>query len=135
MLKCEDFKQALENASENPDDKDSKGLNSKLIRILSFIRKDLPFSPLERSQLKATFSSMSMAHSFQSVFLTVAPPEQDDLLLLKFCLIRNFKCFNRKHMKDPSALFDDNDFVWDNLPDNLRNSPRARLLMSQKMPP
>ena len=45
LLKREDFKQALEDASENLDDKDSKMLNSKLMRILSFIRKDLPFSP------------------------------------------------------------------------------------------
>ena len=131
LMQREDFKNALLEASSNPEEKSSKVLNSKLMRILSFAGKDLPFSAFERSQSKAKFSSMSMKYGFQSSFITIAPPEQDNLCLLKLHLIRETKNYNAKINDD---LYSDNNFTWDQLPEELKNSPRKRLLISQKMP-
>ena len=130
-MRREDCKDASYFASNNPDNEIRITLNNKLLRILSLIGKDLPFSAFERSQSKAKFSSMSIKHGFQSSFLTLAPPEQDDLSLLKLHLIRQTKNYNGKF---DNSMFEDKDFQWFNLPEDLRSSPRKRLLVSQKMP-
>jgi len=49
LIKREDFKEVLHEVAYNPKGKSSKILNNKLMRILSFIGKDLPFSAFERS--------------------------------------------------------------------------------------
>ena len=131
LLKREDFKEALHYASSNPSEKSSIALNNKLMRILSFVGKDLPFSAFERSQSKAKFSGMSMTHGYQSSFITIAPPEQDDLLLLKLQQIRKTKNYNGK-IED--SMFVEKDYTWDKLPPDIRDNPRRRLLISQKMP-
>ena len=107
LMKREDFKEALHFASSNPEDKISIALNNKLLKILSLIGKEIPFSAFERSQSKAKFSSMSIKHGFQSSFLTLAPPEQDDLSLLKLHLIRQTKNYNGKF---DNSIFEDKDF-------------------------
>ena len=49
LMKREDFKDTLYFASNNSGNKISIVLNNKLLRILSLIEKDLPFSTFERS--------------------------------------------------------------------------------------
>ena len=61
-----------------------------------FAGKDLPFSAFERSQSKAKFGGMSSKHGCQSSFITLSPPEQDNMCLLKLYLIRNTKDYNGK---------------------------------------
>ena len=131
LMKREDFKKALHDASRNPHSKKSKLLNNELTRLLSFVAKELPFSTFERSQSKAKFSSMSTKHGFKSSFMTITPPEQDDLCLLKLHLIRNSKNHNGRI---GGKSFDVDDFKWEDLPEELRNSPRQRLFASQKIP-
>ena len=75
LMKREDFKDALYFTLNNPDNKISIVLNNKRLRILSLYGKDLLFSAFEQSQSKAKFSSMSIKHAFQSLFLTLALPK------------------------------------------------------------
>ena len=55
----------------------------------------MAFSTFERSQSKAKLSSVSMRYRFQAIFLTIAPPEQDYISLLKLSIIRQHKIYNK----------------------------------------
>ena len=107
LLKRDDFKEALHYAASNPKEKSNIALNNKLMELLSFIAKDLPFSAFERLQSKAKFSGMSMTCGCQSFFLTAALSEQDDMCLLKLHLIRKSRNFNGKFNE---IMFKSNDF-------------------------
>ena len=122
---------------------------------MSYSGKELAFSPFERSQSKSKLTSVSMRHGFQSTFVTIAPPEHDDLPLLKMSIIRQKGIYNNKKQQLTAAdeetsmkekqvgiisrfkqenLFSDREFEWEFLPENLKESPRRRLLVAQKMP-
>ena len=62
LLKNDEFKKALADAAENPEKKESIQLNSKILRLLSFAGKEMPFSVFERSQSKAKLSCVSQRH-------------------------------------------------------------------------
>ena len=56
----------------------------------------MAFSPFERSASKAKLSSVSMRYGFQSNFMTITPPEHDNLSLLKLSLIRESGVYNNR---------------------------------------
>ena len=60
----------------------------KVLRMISFSERELAFSLFEKSKSKSKLTSVSMPHSFQSKFMTIALPEHDDLPLLKMSIIR-----------------------------------------------
>ena len=115
----------------NPNSKKSKTLNSKLVKILSVFRKTVPFSPLERAQTRIRFSSIAMRFGTSSHFVTIAPPEQDDLALLKLHLIRDNNNFNNKNT---STFNNTSNYKQSNLPNNIKDSPKNRLIIAQKYP-
>ena len=59
-----------------------------------FSGKELGFSPFERSQSKSKRNIISMRHGFQSIFVTIAPPDHNDLPLLKISMIRQKRIYN-----------------------------------------
>ena len=69
-------------------------MNKKILKLLSFAGKDVAFSPFERSQSKPKMSSLSPRFGFQSGFLTLSPPEHNDVSLLKLHMIRNQLIYN-----------------------------------------
>ena len=54
----------------------------------------MAFSLFKRSQSKSKLTSVSVRHGFQSTFMTISPPEHDDLLLLKMYIIRQKGIYN-----------------------------------------
>ena len=97
LIESDNFKSVLNDMISNPNSKKSKTLNSKLVKILSVFGKTVPFSPIERAQTRIRFSSIAMRFGTLSHFVTIAPPEQDDLALLKLHLIRDNNNFNNKN--------------------------------------
>ena len=96
-----------------------------------------------------------MRHGFQSTFVTIAPPEHDDLSLLKMSTIIQKGIYNnnKQHLtiddeefieKEKQVgiissfkqedLFSDRKFEWEKLPENLKESPQRRFLVAQRMP-
>ena len=83
LMKSETFKKELEYAINNPKENKSKQLNSKIMRILGVFGNAVSFSPFERAQTRPKIHAMKIKYEGQSHFVTIAPPEHDDLMLLK----------------------------------------------------
>ena len=62
-----------------------------------------------------------MRFGSSSHFVTIAPPEQDDLAILKLHLIRNNNNFNNKNN---TSIDNISSYDWSNLPNNIKDSPK-----------
>ena len=81
-------------ASENLDTKESKKLNSQLLRLLSTFGGVVPFSPFERTKTRIQLMSIGSRFGIPQSFITIDLPEHDDLCLLKLSIIRANKNYN-----------------------------------------
>ena len=150
-----EFLNKLADIVENLNEKSSIERNDKVLRTMSFSGKELAFSQFERSQSKSKRTSISMRHGFQPTFMTISLPDHNDLPLLKMSMIRKKGIYNNKKQHLTAAdkevmekekevgiisffkqedLFSDREFEYEKLPENLKDSLRRRLLVSQKIP-
>ena len=88
LLKSKKFREQCQRASENPSSQESKNLNAYLMRIMGLFGNTMPFSSFERSKTRIRLKSLGQRFGCHSIFATVAPPEHDDVLLLKIELMR-----------------------------------------------
>ena len=100
----------------------------------------MPFSSFERSKTRIRLKSLGQRFGCHSIFATVAPPEHDDVLLLKIELMRKRKAFNLassiKENKEREAAEREakTSSNWDKLPLEIKESPRLRLCLASKAP-
>ncbi|ETL25245.1 hypothetical protein L916_20880 [Phytophthora nicotianae] len=91
-----EFKQSLVAAKNDPDSPAAKRLNAGLLRILSIVGGTVPFSPFERAATRPKLSAMRIRFGLPQFWVTVAPPEQDVMTLLRIALLRKLKGWNNE---------------------------------------
>jgi hypothetical protein len=106
--------------------KEAKSLNAKVCRILSMVGSAIPFSPFERAATWPKLNAMQLHYGVGSNFITGAPPEFVDLMILQLCM-------NPK-LNDPSCQISKQSFQQNDLPDHVRNDTAIRLRMTALRP-
>ncbi|ETK74515.1 hypothetical protein L915_18714 [Phytophthora nicotianae] len=124
-----EFRKSLLAAKNNPDSPAAKLLNASLLRILSVIGGTIPFSPFERAETRPKLAAMRFRFGLPQFWVTVAPPEQDDITLHRIMLLRQLNAWN-----DEECTYGQSQCRWAQLPKNLKESPRLRLSISNKCP-
>ncbi|ETL34405.1 hypothetical protein L916_13365, partial [Phytophthora nicotianae] len=89
-----EFRKSLLAAKNNPDSPAAKLLNASLLRILSVIGGTIPFSPFERAETRPKLAAMRFRFGLPQFWVTVAPPEQDDITLHRIMLLRQLNAWN-----------------------------------------
>ena len=73
FFKDKSFKEFIVETVTNPNNKEIIELNNRVLRIMSFVGKEMEFSPFERSHSTSELIIVSMRHGFQTNFISVAP--------------------------------------------------------------
>ncbi|KAG7387911.1 hypothetical protein PHYPSEUDO_013562 [Phytophthora pseudosyringae] len=123
------FKKALEDAKERPDSPRAIKLNAILLRLLSLVGGTVPFSPFERAASRPKLSAMRYRYGADQHWVTITPPEHDDLLLHWVAQLRELGAFN-----DPKRVFSRKICRFSTLPTELQESARSRLAVSNVYP-
>ncbi len=70
-------------ARNHPHYQEAKSLNAKVSRILSMVGSTIPYSPFERAVTRSKLNAMQYCYGVGSNFITGAPPEFEDLPMLR----------------------------------------------------
>ena len=89
----------------------------------------MPFSPFERASTRPKLGAMRYRYDIAQHFVTVAPPEHDDLLLLRITQIREAKSWN-----NTTSVYNKAGFSWTDLPPELTTSARQRIAIINRNP-
>ena len=131
LMQNPNFKVALENAVANPNEKQSKKLNAQLLKIIGVFGSTIPFSPFERAQTKSKLIATGIKYQSPSHFVTIAPPEHDDLFLLKLHVLRTENNYNGKNRM---KIFENKNYSHGDLPENMQKCSRERLSVAMQSP-
>ena len=123
------FRTQLQWARDNPGTVKAKRLNAHLLRLLSLVGGTVPFSPFERASARPKLRAMRYRYDIAQHFITVAPPEHDDLSLLRVSQIRKTKCWN-----DCSSVYSSDAFTREDLPPQLLRDARQRISIVNRYP-
>ena len=96
LMQNPNFKVALENSVANPNEKQIKKLNAQLLKIIGVFSSTITFSLFECTQTKSKLIAIRIKYQSTSHFVIIAPPEHDDLFLLKVHVLRTENNYNRK---------------------------------------
>ncbi len=86
MANLEEFQRQLIWARDHPHSQEAKSLNAKLSRILSMVGSTISYGPFERAVTRPKLNAMQYHYGVGSKFITGAPPEFEDLLMLRLCM-------------------------------------------------
>jgi hypothetical protein len=120
------FRDKLVNALANPGSKEAKKLNSSICRVLSLVGKAVPFSPFERVSTRPMLQAMRFRYSPLAMFHTAAPPEFEDVTVLRLALITQFN--------DKSCKLTETGFQRQDLPDELLSDAGIRMQLTKCRP-
>ena len=123
------FRTQLQWARNNPGTVKAKRLNAHLLRLPSLVGGTLPFSPFERTSSSPKPRAMRYRYGIVQHFITVAPPEHDDLSLLRVLEIRKAECWN-----DCSSVYSSDAFTRADLPPQLLRNARQRISIIIRYP-
>lgn len=123
------FKAALQEAKDDPDNPKTVQLNAVLLRLLSLVGGSVPFSPFERAATRPKLGAMRYRYGCGQHWVTMAPPEQDDLILHRIAQLRASGGWN-----DPTNVYVKRSCTFSDLPGHLRESARDRLRISNTYP-
>ncbi|KAE9092029.1 hypothetical protein PF010_g17962 [Phytophthora fragariae] len=123
------FKQQLLDAQSNPTSRSAKRLNAQLLRVLSIVGEPVPFSPFEIASARPKLAALSYRYGLAHHWVTLVPPEQDDIRLHRIAQLRKLKQWNQAE-----CVYSRADCAWGDLPYELRRSPRMRLSVFAKFP-
>jgi hypothetical protein len=129
LASSSEFKESLAAARNDPESPAAKRLNAGLLRVLSVVGGTVPFSPFERAATRPKLAVTRLRFGLPHFWVTVAPPEQDDLTLHRIVLLRKLHMWNDAECKYGRANFE-----WGYLPENIKYSPRLRLSISNRCP-
>jgi hypothetical protein len=73
-------------ARDRPHSQEAKSLNAKFARILSMVGSTIPYSPFECAVTRPKLNAMRYRYGVGSNFITGAPSEFEDLLMLRLCM-------------------------------------------------
>jgi len=129
LANSKDFQEKLTKAKLNPHSTETKKLNASLNRLISLVGGCVPFSPFERSATRPKFFAMRCRYGIPLHWMTIAPPEHDDLELQRIAMIRSMKRWN-----DTNSIFTQKKCTFDNFHENVSQNARTRLNISAKYP-
>ncbi len=98
-------------------------LNAKVSQILSMVGSTIPYSPFERAVARPKLNAMQYCYGVGSNFITGAPPEFEDLLILPFCMKSKFN--------DPKCVILKWGFTQSDLPDQIRNETSIHMRITK----
>lgn len=124
-----EFKQALKFGKDNPDSPEAIRLNAGLLRLLSLVGGYVPFSPFERAATRPKLAAMRYCYGIAQYWVTIAPPEHDDLFLHRIAQLRAIGDWN-----DPGQVCSTRDCRFSDLPEQFQTSARSRLDVSRLYP-
>jgi hypothetical protein len=97
LANSEEFRTQLIWTRDHPHSQEAKSLNAKVSRILSMVGFTIPYSPFERAVTRPKLNAMQYCYCVGSNFITHAPPEFEDLLMLRLCM--------KPKYNDPTVLY------------------------------
>lgn len=83
-----------------------------LLRLLSLVTGCVPFSPFERAVTRPKLGVMRYRYCIELHWVTLAPPEHDDLLLQRIAQLRELDVWN-----DSNSMYGRKDCRFVDLPD------------------
>ncbi len=84
----------------------------------------IPFSPFERAVTRPKLNAMQYCYGVGSNFITGAPPEFDDLLMLRLCM--------KPKYNDPNCAISKQGFTQSDPPDSICNETSIRMRMTKQ---
>ncbi len=73
-------------ARDHLHSQEAKSLNAKVSQILSMVGSTIPYSPFYYAVTRPKLNAMQYCYGVDSNFITGAPPEFEDLLMLRLCM-------------------------------------------------
>ncbi len=86
----------------------------------------IPYSPFERAVTCPKLNAMQYCYGVGSNFITGAPPEFEDLIMLRLCM--------KPKYNDPNCAISKRGFTRSDLPDSIRNKTSIRMCMRKQRP-
>jgi hypothetical protein len=86
----------------------------------------IPYSPFERAVIHPKLNAMQYCYGVGSYFITCAPPEFEDLLMLRLCM--------KPKYNDPKCVISKQGFTQSDLPDQKCNEASIRMHMTKQQP-
>ncbi len=120
----EEFQTQIIWARDHPHSQEAKSLNAKVSRILSMVGSTIPYSPFERAVIRPKMNAMQYRYGIGSNFITDAPPEFEDLLMLRLCM--------KPKYNDPNCDVSKQGFTQSDLPDQIRNETSICMRMTKQ---
>jgi hypothetical protein len=108
-------------ARQHPHSQEAKSLNAKASQILSMVGSTIPHSPFERAVTCPKLNAMQYCYGVGSNVITGAPPEFEDLLMLRLCM--------KPKYNDPNCVISKQGFTQSDLPDPICNETSIRMRM------
>ncbi len=84
----------------------------------------IPYSPFEHAVTHPKLNAMQYHYGVGSNFITGAPPEFEDLLLLRLCM--------KPKYNDPNCVILKQGFTQSDLPDPIHNKTSIRMRMTKQ---
>ncbi len=121
-----EFQRQLIWARDHPHSQEAKSLNANVSRILSKVGSTIPFSPFERAVTRPKLNAMQYCYGVGSNFIMGAPPEFEDLLMLRLCM--------KPKYNDPNCAISKQGFTRSDLPDSILNQTSIRMRITKQQP-
>ncbi len=128
LAKSEEFQRQLIWARDHPHSQEAKSLNAKVAGILSMVGSTIPYSPFERAVTRPKLNAMQYCYGVGSNFITGAPPEFEDLLMLRFCMKPKYN----DPLDDPNCVISKQGFTQSDLPDPICNKTSICICMTKR---
>ncbi len=126
LANLEEFRRQLIWARDHPHSQEAKSLNAKVSQILSMVGSTIPYCPFERAVTRPKLNTMRYRYGVGSNFITGAPPEFEDLLMLRLCM--------KPKYDDPNCVISKQGFTQSDLPDSKCNKTSIRMRMTKQRP-
>jgi hypothetical protein len=119
LANSEEFQRQLIWARDHPHSQEAKSLNAKVSQIFLMLGSTIPYSPFERAVTRPKLNAMQYRYGVGSNFITGAPPEFEDLLMLRLCM--------KPKYNDQNCAISKQGFTQSDLPDSIRNETSIRM--------
>jgi hypothetical protein len=86
----------------------------------------IPYSPFERAVTRPKLNAMRYRYGVGSNFITGAPPEFEDLVMLRLCM--------KPKYNDPNCAISKQGFTQSDLLNSIRNETSIRMCMTKHQP-
>jgi hypothetical protein len=90
------------------------------------VQSTIPYSPFERAVTQPKLNAMQYCYGVGSIFITGAPPEFEDLLMLRLCM--------KPKYNDPNCVISKRGFTQSDLPNPILIKTSIRMCMTKQQP-